>query len=501
MRLDTTKIPAQRTFMEATNPEILYSGAFGAGKSRIGCEKIYFLCGKYPGNKALIVRKTFSSLKTTTMDTWFRFVCPKERIVSYNKQEHLVTLDTGSEVLFAGLDKASRIGSFEAGAIFADETIEFTEEEYLMLLGRLRFPNVPFHQLMGATNPDNPYHWLHNRFYNSPELKQSGQVLTVEASAHSNPFTPETYKQSLSTFKGKYYQRYVLGNWISFEGLVYDNWDTGKHVIPRNTTFLGLTGDVKKPIPSGSDWLHYRSMDFGFTNPFVCQWWATQVYKYIGEEGSQDRVEIPPSERIYIRYKEIYFSGRPVTEHAKTIVDNTDYKVEASFADWDAGDRAILAQAGIPTVSAKKDVSAGIQTVYHMISNDQVYLLQDSTVEVDQSLESASKPTSSEQEFYSYNRPKSRTNVANAKEDPIKLDDHGMDTIRYILHTLQGSMGLSSQIQTTSVTDSISVSTVENKQPEPAEVVAASMPGSKRQVMINSHSSPRPSWRAMSPQI
>ena len=136
-----------------------------------------------------------------------------------------------------------------------------------------------------------------------------------------------------------------------------------------------------------------------------------------------------------------------------------------------------------------------------MISNDQVYLLQDSTVEIDQSLESASKPTSSEQEFYSYNRPKSRTNVANAKEDPIKLDDHGMDTIRYILHTLQGSMGLSSQIQTTSVTDSISVSTVENKQPEPAEVVAASMPGSKRQVMINSHSSPRPSWRAMSPQI
>ena len=32
---------AQRQFYDSRAPEILYSGAMGAGKSRIGCEKIY----------------------------------------------------------------------------------------------------------------------------------------------------------------------------------------------------------------------------------------------------------------------------------------------------------------------------------------------------------------------------------------------------------------------------------------------------------------------------
>jgi len=108
----TQKIPGQKRFMESTVKELMYSGAFGAGKSRVGCEKGLFLSMKYPGNKGLICRKTFASLRITTMDTWTRYVCPPEQIVSFSTETHICKLINGSEVLFLGLyDDPTRIGS------------------------------------------------------------------------------------------------------------------------------------------------------------------------------------------------------------------------------------------------------------------------------------------------------------------------------------------------------------------------------------------------------
>ena len=89
--LDTSRIVAQREFMEALNLELLYSGAFGAGKSRILCEKGNFLSLKYPGNRGLIVRKKFTDLRDTTMYTWWKFVFLDDHKANYNKNEHLLT--------------------------------------------------------------------------------------------------------------------------------------------------------------------------------------------------------------------------------------------------------------------------------------------------------------------------------------------------------------------------------------------------------------------------
>jgi PBSX family phage terminase large subunit len=275
--LDTSKILAQRQFMQSISRELLYSGAFGAGKSRIGCEKGYYLSIKYPQNRGLIVRKTYTDLRDTTMDTWFRYVMPEEHLLQYYKQEHRVVLKNGSEILFHGLDSPTKIGSLEVGWIFVDEAIEFSEEEWRMLLGRLRHPLVPFHQIFAATNPGDPQHWLYKHFYLDMELKRNKVTEVFESDALSNPFTPQGYKDSLNTFKGRYKERFVQGKWISFAGLVFDNWDPSKHIKPRDTKDLGLTGDPAHPIPA--DWERFRAIDFGFTNPFVCGWFASPTHK------------------------------------------------------------------------------------------------------------------------------------------------------------------------------------------------------------------------------
>lgn len=243
---DTSKMPQQRAFMESIVKELLYSGSFGAGKSRVGCEKGLFLTLKYPRNKGLVLRKTFASLRTTTLDTFQRYVCPPEYIISFNQDTQIMKFANGSEILWAGLDHPEKIASFEAGWIFLDEAIEFTEDDYTMLLGRLRLNTVPFRQLFMATNPASGQHFLYRKFY----LEKDPDRQVIEANSLSNPYNPQDYIDTLMKFKGRYKDRYVLGKWVGYEGLVYDIVDPQEVLIP--------------PFDIPSHWDRWGSIDFGY---------------------------------------------------------------------------------------------------------------------------------------------------------------------------------------------------------------------------------------------
>lgn len=436
VKFNSTAIPAQKAFMESIKKELLYSGAYGAGKSRVGCEKGNFLSLKYPKNRGLIIRKEFTALRDTTMKTFFDEVVIPEHIQDYHKQERRLVYKNGSEILFLGMESTTKIGSLGRAWIFADEIVEFSLDDYLMLLGRLRTPHIPFRQIFGATNPGDPQHWIYKRFFEDQSLIDAGQIEVAQSPTADNPFVPDDYKESLGHYKGRYKERYVEGKWVSFEGLVYDNFDVSKHRLPRTTKKLGLTGDPDNPIPD--DWDRFRSIDFGFTNPFVCQWWASPRYRYVGPVGKQDRQIIPFNERVFVRYKEIYYSGRTVDDHAVDILNNSRGEtIRATIADHDAGDRAILEQRGISSIPAKKDVQSGIESLYSAIGADRIYFLEDSLIEVDVTLEAENKPIKTEDEFSGYNRAKGREGKFDPKEKPAKLNDHGMDAARYLYHTLK----------------------------------------------------------------
>ena len=458
-KLDTSQIPAQREFILSQKPELLYSGAFGAGKSYIGNSKGYMLSQMYPGNRGLIVRKKFTDLRDTTMDTWFRYVMIPEHQEYYNKQEHRLVLKNGSEILFYGMDQESKIGSLEIGWAFADEVIEFTETDWMMLLGRLRLPNVPFHQIFAATNPANPYHWVYKRFYQNEELKEKGITHVVESDALSNPFTPQAYREKmLIQYRGKYRRRYIYGEWVSFEGLVYDVWDPSKHILTRDAKILPnpfdpehpykLTGDPTNPIPE--DWEIFRAMDFGFTSPFVCQWWASKPKHWRGKPGMMDEYIVPWDERVWVMFQEVYHSGITIDDHAEEVVRNSDRRVVATFADWDAGDRALMEKCGVPTYKANKDVQAGIQTIHNMIGADRIYIMDDCVLELDEDMKEANKPQSTLEEFPGYERQKGKDGVKDPDEKPKKLNDHGMDSMRMLHHTLNIAHGPQGQFHSES---------------------------------------------------
>src|SRR3990167_7983456 len=83
---------AQAGFVATDAGSALFSGAFGAGKTIALCAKALKLSLDYPGNFGYICRKTRASITFSTLETFFKWVCPREVIAEYNKSELLVTL-------------------------------------------------------------------------------------------------------------------------------------------------------------------------------------------------------------------------------------------------------------------------------------------------------------------------------------------------------------------------------------------------------------------------
>lgn len=212
----------QREFFDSTAPELLYSGAFGAGKSRILCEKAYHLGLQYPGIPIGIFRKVRASLAATTQITFFRDVVPHGAIVRKNITDGWYELRNGSRFWLLGLDAdpvtgvPSKVGSLDLAFAFVDEAVEVTEADWTMLSGRLRWPDVPYTQLAGATNPADPKHWLIERF-----RRGEGRVL-LQASTTENRFLPQGYLDRMAGLTGIYRERYVKGEWIALSGGLFD---------------------------------------------------------------------------------------------------------------------------------------------------------------------------------------------------------------------------------------------------------------------------------------
>ena len=143
-----------------------------------------------------------------------------------------------------------------------------------------------------------------------------------------------------------------------------------------------------------------------------------------------------PDGRLFL-YKQIYMTNRIVSDHAKQIkeVTKNDPKPIAIICDTDAEDRATFErELGWQTKGAWKAVSVGIQGVEARLrkagdGKARLFFLEESLIEIDQTLLAAKKPTRTEDEFEVYVW---ETSSGRRKgEEPKKENDHGCDGVRY----------------------------------------------------------------------
>lgn len=389
------------------SPVLLLTGSAGGGKSRLAGEKIHAYCLKYPNATAVMLRKTRESMTNSTVLFMDRGVIGKDPNVNYFSSKSRFEYENGSILAYGGMkneEQREQIRSIgQDGSVdiaWMEEANKFTEEDFNELIARMRGTAAEWRQIILTTNPDAPTHWIKKR------LIDGGEAAVYYSGALDNPHNPESYIEGLGRLTGVLKERLVHGRWVQAEGAVYAGFDEAIHLID--------------PFPIPDDWRVIRSIDFGYTNPFVCQWWA------IDHDG-----------RMYL-YRELYMTRRTVRVHAGKIQDNTDRAIEATVADWDAEDRATLEENGIYTDLADKRVMPGIQAVQERLKvqgdgKPRLFVMRGAVVEPDWRLMDEKRPTSTLEEFPAY-----VWNDKVTKDEPAKLDDHGMDAMRYAVMYLDG---------------------------------------------------------------
>jgi PBSX family phage terminase large subunit len=423
---------AARDLFGLRGSEIAIAGPAGTGKSLACLWRVHLAALKYPGIRALVVRKYGVTLGSTTLVTFEEKVARQaldSGVVRWfggnAKEAACYRYANKSKIVVGGMDKPEKVLSSEYDLVFVDEATELTETDWETLGTRLRHGALPWQQQIAACNPAQPTHWiktrsdrgtmrmLHSRHRDNPAYYRDDGTLTPQG---------EDYMAKLDNLTGVRRLRLRDGIWAAAEGVIFEEWDEGLHHID--------------PFPVPDTWTRWWSCDFGYTNPLVLQMWAED-----------------PDGRLYL-YREIYRTKKTVPEHCRDIMETVadedphqpgrwiwrEKKPRAIICDHDAEGRVVLSQGvGIGTIAAKKGVTDGIQAVQQRMKpagdgQPRLFIFRGALVHRDPELVDAKKPTCTAEEIpaYIWKVPGPGAQSQAPKEEPLKENDHGADAMRYL---------------------------------------------------------------------
>jgi hypothetical protein len=273
-RLKVTIGQAFLPILHNRDPFIFIESPRGCLKTCSILNILMFRAYRWPGKRWYIWRSTRTLLSTTVLRSFQDYVIPEWSKVRGMRllnpkagPSHRTSyeFENGSEVIPIGMDDILRGTSAEAAGGYLAEAIELDNlDQATALVGMMRQPGVPFHQIMVDVNPGPPAHWT-NRIaepipnelrcvetradydrlqeYNArPAKNPTRRWKRIVAKIQDNPFyfdvdrwellpPGKAYLNALGVLSGHMYHRWVLGEWKAAEGGVFPEFDETKHVV------------------------------------------------------------------------------------------------------------------------------------------------------------------------------------------------------------------------------------------------------------------------------
>lgn len=290
----------------------IFGGGFGNGKTAAACVKAIGLIEDYPGCNGLIARATFPKLNDTIRRE-FKLWCPPSMINSFpesKNSDNTAKFKSGSHINFRYISQqgkaleqsTSNLLSATYDFVIVDqmEDPEITEKDFYDLLGRLRgntiyrgtdptMPKSGPRFMILTVNPTG--NWFYKRIVRPIEIyKKTGKItpeLLCERDEHGREiliegkpimlvelFEAPTYanKRNLgadfiktleSTYRGQMRDRFLLGKWASYEGLIYPEFSDVANVVTHSDMmdYMDSLGDQNYHF----NWL--EGYDFGIASP------------------------------------------------------------------------------------------------------------------------------------------------------------------------------------------------------------------------------------------
>lgn len=317
--------------------------------------------------------------------------------VKEKRSDNLVIISKGKKknyfYVFGGKDESSQdlIQGITLAGVMLDEVALMPRSFVEQALGRC---SVTGSRYWFNCNPDNPYHWFYQEWILQAEQKRA---LYLHFTMDDNLTLSETKKKEYHTiYSGNYLARYVLGQWVAAEGLVYPNFDKATCVVPTENRYYTR---------------YHVSVDHGTLNPFSAGLWGY-------------------SNGTWYRIKELYYDGR-AKKRQKT--DTEYYNDLVEFIG------------GLPIISIIVDPSAA--SFITEIKNHRRYAVDKAKNDVLDGIRFTSSCIQQHKimfndccentfkEFASYVWD-TETSQKTGKDTVVKQFDHAMDDIRYFCYTI-----------------------------------------------------------------
>ena len=367
---------------------LLY-GSVRSGKTFISLLKYALKVGEYPiESQHLLVGRTLTTLKRNCLLLLKDLIGDSFKYSLSQKTGSLF----GRTVFFEGANDEraeAKIRGLTLATAYIDELTLIPEDFYKMLLSRLSITNA---KLYATTNPDSPMNYVKTNIIDNDKIDKKCVKFTIDENTFLDP---EYVLQIKNEYTGVFYDRYILGDFVVADGLVYPNFDKNSHISKtENRNYVK----------------YYISNDYGTQNSCVfllwglgidSVWYCVKEYYHKGRDGKQKTVD------------EYYADLLDFAKDCKILQFIRDKApIAASF------NLHLRRKGDFVSRDCDNEVLAGIQDVATAL-NRRLIKINDCCIN-----------TIREFEMYSWNKNK-------PTDEPIKENDDAIDAVRYFVRTLK----------------------------------------------------------------
>ena len=382
---------------------VIADGSIRSGKTMsMSLSFVLWAMTNFDGCNFAVCGKTVGSCRRNVIKPLLDMI--RKRYVIHDKRsENLIVIQKGERCnyfyLFGGKDESSQdlIQGITLAGVMLDEVALMPRSFVEQALGRC---SVTGSRFWFNCNPDNPYHWFYQEWIQQATQKRA---LYLHFTMNDNlTLSQEVKNRYYAMYSGNFFERYILGKWVSAKGLVYPMFDRSKCVVPSDERYYSQ---------------YYVSIDYGTLNPFSAGLW--------GKSGN-----------IWYRIREYYYDGRnnriqkTDEEYYNELVKLIDrLPITAVIVDPSAASFiTVIRKHGRYTVyKANNAVLDGIRLTATCIQQGLI-MFNDCC-------------TNTFAEFASYVWDTQHSQKT-GEDKPLKEHDHAMDDIRYFCSTVLAKNGL-----------------------------------------------------------
>lgn len=367
---------------------LVLCGGRGSGKSEFAARKILYRCLTEGNHRFLILRKVRKTLQESCIKVMRTLLAENDIVNDYNKTDRTIVFynhkGQRNEILFDGLDEREKIKSYKAATSgWLEELTEFTKDDFIEINLILREPTPFYKQLMMSFNPDEARApWIKEMFFDN----KYPETYVHKSTVRDNPVKEvrEQYLKILEQLDDETYRDiYLLGEWAFAKGQIY-NWSVDD-----------LPGKEFK-----FDEIFYGG-DFGYSvNPST----VIRIYKKGLHFWVQEIVYEPGLTNQALGRKMI---SEGITSRDSCYFDSAEPKSIQELCNMGLNI--------IPSMKGPDSVRAGID-----------YLRS-----VKITIVTGSENIVKERSKYKWKVDKNGIPL----NEPVKIDDHAMDAIRYGIYT------------------------------------------------------------------